>query len=49
MNRDLISRASDLDYELKELGDVRYVYIPRYMNEEADGQCDVMLDEMERH
>lgn len=47
MNRDLISRASDLDDDIKELGDVRYVHIPRSENDEADWQCNRTLDEME--
>lgn len=46
-NRDLIQEASDLDDELKEEGDVRYVWIPREDNQAADELCNEILDEME--
>lgn len=45
-NRDLIQEASDLDDEVKALGDVTYRYIPRSENELADGYCNDALDDM---
>ncbi|CAG8959573.1 hypothetical protein HYFRA_00001475 [Hymenoscyphus fraxineus] len=44
-NRDLIQEASDLDDELKEHGDVDYVWIPRSENYDADRFCNEELDE----
>jgi len=46
-NRELIQEASDLDDELKERGDVSYVWIPRHENEDADRHCNSVMDEME--
>ncbi|KKK13677.1 hypothetical protein P175DRAFT_0507388 [Aspergillus ochraceoroseus IBT 24754] len=46
-NRDLIEEASRLDDELKEQGDVQYVWIPREQNEQADRICNQRLDEQE--
>ena len=46
-NRDLIEQASDLDDEVKELGTVDYVWIPRAENQEADEAVSDLLDEME--
>ena len=46
-NRDLIEKASDLDDEVKELGTVDYVWIPRAENQEADEAVSDLLDEME--
>lgn len=46
-NRDLIEKASDLDDEVKELGTVDYVWIPRAENQKADEAVSNVLDEME--
>ncbi|KAJ8113698.1 hypothetical protein ONZ43_g5095 [Nemania bipapillata] len=46
-NRDLIQRASDLDDEVKELGSIKYIWIPRSDNETADEACNEKLDEQE--
>jgi ribonuclease HI len=46
-NQDLIREASRLDDEVKELGDVEYVWIPRSENELADKHCNEELDAME--
>ena len=46
-NRDLIEQASDLEDEVKELGTVDYVWIPRAENQEADEAVSDLLDEME--
>lgn len=47
-NQDLIQEASNLDDQLAELGDVKYVWIPRSENEEADKHCNEELDAMEK-
>lgn len=47
-NRDLIEEASSLNDRLAELGDVKYVWIPRSENEEADKLCNEELDAMEK-
>ena len=44
-NRDLIERASDLDDKLKEEGDVKYIWIPREENDEADRLCNENMDQ----
>ncbi|KAI0517763.1 ribonuclease H-like domain-containing protein [Xylaria bambusicola] len=46
-NRDLIEKASDLDDDVKELGSVEYIWVPRSQNEEADEACNDKLDELE--
>jgi ribonuclease HI len=46
-NQDLIREASRLGDELKELGRVRYVWVPRTQNELADKHCNEELDTME--
>lgn len=46
-NRDLIERASELDDELAELGNVKYIWISREQNIEADQRCNACLDEVE--
>ena len=47
-NRDLIQQASNLDDRLRELGTVKFVWIPRSENEEADKHCNEELDKMEK-
>lgn len=44
-NRDLIQKASDLDDRLKEEGTVKYIWIPREENQDADRYCTEVLDE----
>lgn len=46
-NEDLIRKASDLEDELLEFGDVDWKWIPRARNETADDVCNELLDEME--
>lgn len=46
-NRDLLEEALDLDTALKEIADVRYVWIPRKDNWYADKLCNLHLDSME--
>ena len=46
-NRDLIEKASDLDEQVKELGTVDYVWIPRGENQDADEAVSDLLDEMD--
>ena len=46
-NKDLIEKASELDYKVKELGTVDYVWIPRDENQDADGAVNDLLNEME--
>ncbi|KAI0486609.1 ribonuclease H1 [Xylaria cf. heliscus] len=46
-NRDLIERASDLDDEVKELGSVSYVWVPRSDNQLADELCQEELNDQE--
>ena len=45
-NRDLIQEASDLDDAVRALGKVKYVWIPRSQNSEADEAASVAMDEM---
>jgi ribonuclease HI len=45
-NRDLIEEASGLDDQLKEEGNVKYIWIPREKNELADRLCNEKLDEL---
>lgn len=47
-NRELIEEASDLDDRLKEEGKVRYIWVPRSENRDADRCCNEEMDEMER-
>lgn len=44
-NRDLIKDASDLHNKLKEEGTVKYIWIPREKNQDADRLCNEVLDE----
>lgn len=44
-NRDLIERVSRLDDLVRDLGSVRYVWIPREENKVADELCNQRLDE----
>lgn len=44
-NQDLLKRASDLDDRLREMGRVKYVWIPREKNDIADGLCNKNMDE----
>ncbi|KAI4858972.1 ribonuclease H1 [Hypoxylon rubiginosum] len=46
-NRDLIEEASLLNDAVKELGTIRYIYIPREENMIADAACNDALDELE--
>ncbi|TVY82812.1 Ribonuclease H [Lachnellula suecica] len=45
-NRDLVEQAVDLDGRLKELGTVRYTWIPRSENEVADRLCNEVMDNL---
>jgi ribonuclease HI len=38
-NQDLIRAAHRLDGEVRKLGRVKYAWIPRELNEDADGYC----------
>ncbi|KAL7621057.1 hypothetical protein AAE478_008369 [Parahypoxylon ruwenzoriense] len=44
-NRDLIKEASDLDDEVKKLGSVKYIWVPREQNTNAHDCCDEALDD----
>jgi ribonuclease HI len=46
-NRDLIEEASNMDDRLAELGDIKYLWIPRSENEVADKHCNQELNAME--
>ncbi|OKL63881.1 hypothetical protein UA08_00987 [Talaromyces atroroseus] len=46
-NQDLIREASSLDDDVRLLGRVNYVWIPRSENELADGYCNLEMDRME--
>ena len=48
-NRDLIREASELDDAVRKLGKVKYVWIPRSENWEADEAADLVMDEMEEY
>ncbi|RAL09760.1 ribonuclease H-like protein [Aspergillus homomorphus CBS 101889] len=43
-NRDLLERASELDDELRNLGNLKYKWIPREDNQIADGLCNDDMD-----
>ena len=45
-NGDLIQEASNLDYAVRALGKVKYVWIPRSQNWEADEAANLVMDEM---
>jgi ribonuclease HI len=47
VNRDLITQASVLDHEVKELGTVVYKFIPRSENDLADNACNNTMNRME--
>lgn len=47
VNRDLIEWALDLKMQLKDVGKVRFVWRHRSENEDADGECNRVLDELE--
>ena len=47
VNRDLIELASQLEEKVARLGRVRYVWIPREENEEADAMCNWNMDRQE--
>lgn len=44
-NQDLIRVASDLDDRLKEEGSVKYIWIPRADNQDADDACNDRMDQ----
>ncbi|RDW83635.1 RNase H [Aspergillus mulundensis] len=44
-NQDLLRRASSLDDDLRDEGDVEYIWIPRSENFRADELCQEILDE----
>ncbi|KAH8806024.1 ribonuclease H1 [Xylogone sp. PMI_703] len=46
-NRDLIEEASDLDNRLKEEGSVKYIWIPRGENVDADRFCNEALNKQQ--
>jgi ribonuclease HI len=46
-NQDLIREASDLDDRVRELGHVKYIWIPREQNDMADEACNQALDAQE--
>lgn len=46
-NRDLIEEASDLDGRVKDLGNVKIVWVPRSQNELADKCCNEELGAMD--
>lgn len=46
-NRDFIMMASGLDGKLREGGKVKHVWIPRSENDDADGCCNRVVNQME--
>ncbi|KAI1363505.1 ribonuclease H-like domain-containing protein [Xylaria arbuscula] len=46
-NRDLIERASNRDDDVKDVGSVQYIWIPREQNQEADEACNDKLEELQ--
>ncbi|KAK7977825.1 ribonuclease H1 [Apiospora saccharicola] len=46
-NRDLMEWATALDVEVRKLGSLRYVWVPRRQNRFADQYCNERLNEME--
>jgi ribonuclease HI len=46
VNRDLIEEANDLDGRLRDLGKLKYKWIPRGENTVADKACNDCMDEM---
>lgn len=49
VNRDLISHASDLEQELKQAASIRYVWVPRSENQQADAAVNEALDRLEAY
>ena len=49
VNGDLIREARGLDDAVRELGKVKYVWIRRSENWEADEAADLVMDEMEEY
>ncbi|KAI4233503.1 MAG: hypothetical protein LQ349_004383 [Xanthoria aureola] len=47
-NRDLLERALELEAEIEEHGDVRYEWVPRGQNTEADEAANRELDDTSR-
>lgn len=45
-NRDLIEAMLNLDNQLRQIGNIRYVWIPRAQNTEADRHCNNVMDQM---
>ena len=45
VNRDLIKEAWDLRCELRQVGRVKFRWIPREENEDADSYCNEILDD----
>lgn len=48
VNQDLLKKASSLDDEVVDIGNVRYEWIPREENQLADELCNDDMDEQER-
>lgn len=46
-NLDLVQELYELHQRLKKLGSVKYTWIPRAENNDADGYCNKVLDAME--
>ncbi|KAF3913729.1 hypothetical protein AA313_de0206288 [Arthrobotrys entomopaga] len=46
-HRDLIQQACQLEDEIEEIGHVTYEWIPRGNNQEADAECNQVLDNWE--
>ena len=44
-NRDLLERAIELEAEVEQYGDVRYRWVPRERNTEADEAANQALDD----
>lgn len=47
-NLDLFQEAVELHNFLTKLGTVGYVWVPRAQNVDADRECNILLDQMER-
>lgn len=47
-NQDLIRHALWLEDQVKRKGSIKYVYIPRENNQEADRRCNELMDQIQR-
>lgn len=45
-NRDLVEEAHDLEFRFNQIGEVKYIWIPREQNRDADSAANDAMDDM---